>query len=158
MSYKLISYVIIIGISLYIANAIKKQGEGKIFFCQAMIDFITYIKSQISYFCTPTKELIDGYNNDILEKCGFLSMIKANDWSTAISHSKMLDSRGKSILVAFSSKLGKTSADEQIENCDFAIESLNAILSEYKAEIPKKYKAYSSLAVIVGLMILILLV
>ena len=68
-----------------------------------------------------------------------------------------LDERGKKLLKEYFLKLGKSSAEDQIANCDYVIEAMNILLDEYKEQIPKRYKAYSTLTFVIAAMMIILL-
>ncbi len=158
MEFKYAGITAIIALALYIAWSIKKFGENRIRFNCAMLDFITYIKNQIEFFCTPTEEIIDSYSEGFLFDCGFLGDIEGNDWTRAVEKSKYIDDNSKNIIFGFSKKLGKTTKEEQISNCEYAIAALDKQIDSCRADVIGKYKAYSSLAVICGFMIVILLI
>lgn len=148
----------IIALALYIAIYIKKYGENKLSFYSAMLDFVNHIKNQIEYFCTPTEEIINSYSDGFLFECGFLGEIEGSDWKSAIDKSKYIDDESKGILSIFSKKLGKSAKEEQIANCDYTIMALDKKIQTCKEDVIGKYKAYSSLAVVCGFMIVILLI
>ncbi len=149
--YRYTAIFIILLISLYTALCITRYGREKISFHIAVIDFITYVKQQITFFCTPTNKLIEEYHDTKLRESGIFS-------SDGIEANVYLDARGKKLLKDFFARLGKSSAEDQIASCDYTIEGLNALLTEYRSDIPKKYKVYSTLTLIAGSMLLILLI
>ena len=151
MGYRYTAILIISVIAVYTAFCIRRFGRERISFHVAVIDFITYVKQQINYFCTPTNKLIDNYSDKRIVDSGVFD-------KEGIDTNIYLDARGKKLLKDFFAKLGKSSADDQIANCDYTIQALNSLLSEYKADIPKKYKVYSTLTLIAGAMLLILLI
>ena len=148
--YRYAVLFIILVLTLYISFFIKKYGRDKISFHADVIDFITYVKRQITFFCTPTDKIISGYafpgrqDGGIFEEGG-------------IDKNVYLDERGKKLLKDFFSKLGRSSAEDQTANCDYTIDALNSLLDEYEEELPKKYKAYSTLVLIAGAMLMVLL-
>ncbi|MBR6514337.1 MAG: hypothetical protein IKT46_05825 [Clostridia bacterium] len=144
---------IAIGISavIYISYSIRKYARDKILFHCAVIDFITYTRQQIAFFCTPTARIIASYKDPILSSNGFFD-------KKGLENNRYLDQRGRKLLEEFFSRLGKSSSEEQTANCDYIIAGLNTLIDEYKNDAEKKYKAYSSLTLILGLMLLILLV
>lgn len=158
MYSKYIGICMVIGISLYASYCIKRQGENRIQCYSAICDMIEYIKNQIEYFCTPTEDLMRTYSNEFLEKSGFIRDLERNDWSVAIENNKYIDEHSKTVLEDFSRKLGKSSKEQQIANCEYAIAALSKKYEVCKDEIPKRIKAYSTLAVIVGFMIIIMVI
>ena len=158
MEFRYLASALIVVISVYIAYQIQRYGANKIGFYHALVEFVSYIKNQILYFRTPTDKIISEFNSSVLERYGFLSLVEKGDWRSAAETNGFLDPDTKELMYKFGSKLGKSTAEDQIANCDYTLDVLNKYLSEYKTEIPKKYKAYSSLAVIFGFMILILLI
>ena len=160
MQLKYIFIILVLGLSFYIAFYIKKRGEQKILLNEAICDFIEYIKNQIEFFCTPTDEIIANYESPILERYEFLTLIDENDWEKALYESKasvLLDKRTTVILDAFSKKLGKSSAQEQISNCDYTLRELRKELEIQKNEVPKKSKAFSAITVVFGFMAVIII-
>lgn len=150
MGYKQTAILIIIALTLYIALVIENYGRDKVNFHISVIDFITYVKQQIKFFCTPTDKIIAGYRENSQLDIGFFE-------SGGIDSNIYLDTRGKKLLNEFFSRLGKSSAEDQIASCDYTITSIKALLDEYKEEVQKKYKAYSVMALISGAMLIILL-
>lgn len=160
MELKYLAIAVVLGISFYVAYYIKKRGEEKLQFNEALCDFIEYIKNQIEFFCTPTDEIVANYDSPILEKYEFLTLIDENDWEKAIYESKasaLLDKRTVSLLDAFSKKLGTTTASEQIANCEYTLSELKKALETQKDEVPKKSKAFSAISVVSGFMAVILI-
>lgn len=160
MQLKYIFIILVLGLSFYIAFYIKKRGEQKILLNEAICDFIEYIKNQIEFFCTPTDEIIANYESPVLERYEFLTLIDENDWEKALYESKasvLLDKRTTVILDAFSKKLGKSSAQEQISNCDYTLRELRKELEIQKNEVPKKSKAFSAITVVFGFMAVIII-
>lgn len=148
--YRYAALPVLLVLAFYISYCIRKYGKEKIEFHISVIDFITYVKQQITFFCTPTNKIIEGYNDSMLSRSGLF-----NDGG--IDRNIYLDERGKKLLKEYFCKLGKSSAEDQIANCDYVIEGMNALLDEYKEVIPKKYKAYSTLAFVIAAMMIILL-
>ncbi|MBQ4561825.1 MAG: stage III sporulation protein AB [Clostridia bacterium] len=151
MVYKYFAFGIIMLVSMYCAYCFKKYGEDKIKYHYSIIEFISYVKRQIGYFCTPTQKILGNYDDPILNKSGFFE-------KNGIEENIYLDSQGKKILLEFFSMLGKSDAEDQMANCDYTIESINSLLNEYKDDVVKRYKAYSTISVVVGLMLIILLI
>ncbi len=150
MRYRYTAFLLIILLTFYIAIAIRKYGKDKISFHVAVIDFISYVKQQITFFCTPTNKIMSDYSQSDIKNSGLFD-------EGGIDRNIYLDERGKKLLTEFFSKFGKSSAEDQIANCDYTLDSLKSLLAEYKEDLPKKYKAYSTLTFIIGAMLIILL-
>ena len=148
--YRCAAIAVCAAIALYIAFSIRKYAADRIEFHTAVVDFIAYVKQQITYFCAPTNKIIEGYSSPVFEK----NSIFAPD---SIDNNIYLDDRGKKIIHDFFARLGRCTAEEQVSNCDYTITQLNMLISEYRDDMNKRYKAYSGMAVIVGLMLIILL-
>lgn len=148
--YRYTAILLILILAFYIALNIRKYGKDKIIFHIDIIDFITYVKQQITFFCTPTNKILEEYSDSKLYRSGIFE-------DGGVDANIYLDERGKKLLKDYFSKFGKSSAEDQISNCDYTIEQMNDLLNEYKEEIPKKYKAYSTLAFVVSSMLIILL-
>ena len=148
--YKYTAIIIIILLTLYVAFELKKYGRDKISFHMEIIDFITYVRQQISFFCTPTKQILEGYRETEIGNGGFFD-------ADGIDRNIYLDERGKRLMKEFITNFGKSSSEDQIANCNYTIEAMELLISEYKKELPEKYKAYSTLTWVVGAMVVILL-
>ncbi len=137
-------------LAFYISYCLRKYGREKIEFHISVIDFVNYVKQQITFFCTPTNKIIEGYADNGLYKSGLFD-------DGGVDRNVYLDERGKKLLKEYFLKLGKSSAEDQIANCDYVIEAMNILLDEYKEQIPKRYKAYSTLTFVIAAMMIILL-
>ena len=147
-AYRYTALLLIILLAIYITVVIRKYAKDKIYFHITIIDFITYVKQQITFFCAPTNKIISEYTVPEIKNSGIFE-------EGGIDKNKYLDERGKKLMKDFFSKLGRSSADDQIANCDYTIEAMNKLLDEYKEELPKKYKAYSTITLITGAMLVI---
>lgn len=151
MRYKYLAFIIIFFLSGYISFRIRKYSNDKIKFHVALIDFITHIRQQITFYCTPTDRIIKEYHDPAIGDCSLLMEGKTiNNIYT--------DERGRKVLNDFFKRLGKSAVEGQIANCDYALSSISTLLSEYIDEKDKKYKAYSMLSLIIGGLLIILLI
>lgn len=155
MYYRYIAFIIIISVTVYIGYMIRNYSIQRIKVLSAVIDMIEYIKNQISFYCTPTQKLFINYEAKLLESVGILEALKTGHFEKIYGNNIYFDKKVSSVLFSFFEKFGKTSADQQVSNCEYAIAELLKCLEIYKAEENQKYKAYSSLVVISGLMVII---
>ena len=128
---------------------------------ESILDFVLYIKNRIHFFHENLVDIYSSYENDYLQKTGFLTAIGDLGFNEALEISgtnDFFDKKVISVLNNFGKKLGKTGVEEQILNCDGCIEQLQQSINKLRTETPDKIKMYSSLSVIAGLGISLLLI
>ncbi|MBQ7646609.1 MAG: stage III sporulation protein AB [Clostridia bacterium] len=121
---------------------------------EGMLEFIRYIRARILYFKDPLTEIFYDYENKTLEDAGFLKSVRGVGFGKSLENYRVMrffDGKTAEALKTFSNKLGKTSAEEQIDNCDLCIEALSSVVEKMRRELPQKTGMYSSLCVIAGL-------
>lgn len=157
----------VIGLSLIITGAFGtalwnvRFQKQRLKINEAMLDIILYIRNRIMFFHEDLNDIYQSYENDVLQKCGFLCELSEGDFIYALNKSRIKDSfddRTGAALWEFGKKLGKSGIDEQISNCDYCIEVLEKRIACLQEEIPKKSKTYSSLCIIAGLAAVLLLI
>lgn len=156
--FKYIGLAVLFLSAVYIGQITAGIYKSAIRQIESFILFIKYIKSQIEYYNTPYPEIYNKFTNDTLEKCGFINRIRAGDWRSAISGTSFnFDDNTKELLLNFGNEIGKSHKDDQINNCKYIIEQLEIHYITYKSELPKKIKLCTSLSMMAGLSIVIIL-
>lgn len=158
MEVKYFAVIIILFISFYIALLIKKRCQKRIDVCQSLYNFVEYIKNQIEFFCTPTRQIIDSYEDELLSECKLLPA--EDELEDAVVKSELSSYIAPGILHSFEDfafKLGRSGPEEQISNCNYMLYVLGRYLDDERNEMPKKSKVYSALSVVSGFMAAILL-
>ena len=145
-------------LTLYLCYQASSMEKRRVRQTEGFLLLLRHIKAQISCFCTPVRDIILSFENEALERAGFLCEAKKGDFVSAMSLCRdkiYLDTEEINLLLAFGEELGKSYRDEQIENCDYYIGELETLYSKRREEQPKKTRLYRSLVLSCGLMIII---
>ena len=159
--FKIAGVTVIIISSVSAAFIYSSGCRRRIAVNEGMLDLISYIRARILFFRDPLSLIFADYQNESLEKTGFLSEVPDAGFGAALSNSGILhlfDKNTSACLVDFSKKLGRTGVEEQINNCDMCISLLTDNLKAMKAELPDRARMYSSLCVIAGLGAVLLII
>ena len=158
---KMIGLILIItgsfGFSLWNASYQKRR----LCINESILDLVLYIKNRILFFHENLNDIYYSYENDYLQKSGFLTALSELGFNEALKSSgtnDYFDNKVIFILYNFGKRLGKTGVEEQISNCDSCIEQLQHSIEKLRAETPDKIKMYSSLSIIAGLGVALLLI
>lgn len=135
--------------------------KNRLYINESILDFIIYIKNRIYFFHENLNDVYNSYENIFLEKSGFLSFIPELGFNDALKSSEInecFDKKIQSALFDFGKKLGKSGVDEQIANCESCIQQLEINIDKMREDVPNKIKMYSSLSVISGFGIALMLI
>ncbi|MBQ3100846.1 MAG: stage III sporulation protein AB [Clostridia bacterium] len=138
-----------------------KFQKNKLYINEAFLDFITYVRNRIFFFHENLNDVYNSYENCYLQKNGFINLIPEVGFGEALRLSgaiECFDKKMQSVLLNFGSRLGKSGVDEQLANCDSCTQQLEQYIEKMRIEIPNKIKMYSSLSVISGLGISLMLI
>lgn len=138
-----------------------KFQKNRLYVNEAFLDFIMYLRNRIYFFHENLNDVYSSYENIFLQKNGFISLIPELGFNDALIVSgtmECFDKKIQSVLINFGNRLGKSGVNEQIANCDSCIEELERYLEKMRQEIPDKIKMYSSLSVILGFGIVLMLI
>lgn len=144
----------------------KKTGYLE---CVAFLGLMTYAKSQIEGFFTPTKLIWRGYTNEILEKNGFLPVLRGAEseevyfdaFSRAFDRTKdrfSMPEAAKSVIVSFGGIIGKSDVDEQISKIDRLTGEMEEICKKAKDDSTRDAKMFLTLGFSVGAAVFIMLI
>ncbi len=145
------------------------KERDKLLECEAFLCLFEYVKSQIDYFLTPTKVIYRNFTNDILEKKGFLPLLRSHEndavycdiWRTSFEATKknFNFSRSQSeLIVGFGESIGKASAVLQSTSFDYYIERMSKEIAAQRTESEKNIKLYRTLGLAAGALAAILLI
>ncbi|MBO4354024.1 MAG: stage III sporulation protein AB [Clostridia bacterium] len=136
--------------------------------CAAFLELFRYVRGQISCFDTPTKLIWRGFENDVLEKSGFLKALsEAEDGEIyfdafsrafkASSPSFSMSADAKEIVASFGGVIGKSPSGEQLSAIDMLISQMAEASEKAKAEADRDGKLCLTLGFAVGAAIFIML-
>ena len=139
------------------------KSEGRVL--GGFIDLVYFIKREISSYLTPQYRIYEKFENDTLEKIGFLNNLRdcAKDGSLSPMRSALESCRDNidgclfSIMCDFSDGLGTMCVSEEIERCERAIVRLEAQYKKKTEEINSKTRLCRSVGCIVGIGLALLL-
>ena len=135
--------------------------KNRMYLNEALLDLIIYIRNRINFFHENLNDVYSSYENAILQKNGFINLIPEVGFNDALRHSgaiEAFDKKMQSVLINFGNILGKSGVEEQLANCDSCIEQLERCLEKIQRELPDKIKMYSSLSVISGFGVALMLI
>ena len=156
-------------ISVAIGFSAGKNEKARTRQCEAFVDFFVYIHNQVSYFLAPTKLMYKNFQNEVLEKTGFLEALCAHEkdevyfdaWAHALSDCRErlnLSEAQYEIVRAFGSCVGKTNEELQLKHLEYYTKAMRAETEKQKLQMKKNIKLYRTLGFSVGASILILVI
>lgn len=147
---KILGCALIFVSSLLCSYFYEKNIKKKIDTLEELVDLISLIKNKIEYFSEPINKIFLEYNT----KNTFIKNLLESK-ETAITY---FDQEIQKQVSRFFSEIGNGYKKEQIALCDYNIQLLNNKLTKIKNEYPNKIKIFRSIALFVGISIIILLV
>lgn len=145
------------------------RERDKLLECEAFLSLFEYVKGQIDYFLTPTKLIYRNFSNDVLEKRGFLPLLRSHEndvvycdiWRTSFEKTKknFNFSRAQSeLILGFGESIGKYNAALQSSSFNYYIERMEKETESQRAECKKNMKLYRTLGLAAGALAAILLI
>lgn len=133
---------------------------GRIKNNEALITLIKHIRRKALYFKSPSVDIFESFSSEPLEKNGFCYVMRSEGLSAALGRVKCfeLDEPCERSLEHFAHEMGTLPIGELVSSCDNLIEELCENQARLSKESPARQKAYSSLGMLFGIMIVILLV
>lgn len=135
-----------------------EQSKKRISEYSAVISLITEIKNNIGRFMTPIDGILSVFSNDRLEKTGFLPHARRYGLADAAASDFLSVSReARSLLIAFSEKLGCGMKEEEMSRCDYYISALTEIYDRERESARENQKLCRFLPPLGALSLIILL-
>jgi hypothetical protein len=130
----------------------RREMEGLLLLLRAL-------RGQIDCFSRPWREVVAEFENEALESCGFLPVLREQDFPRALERGRgAWDAETARVLAAFGGGVGRSYKAEQVALCDWALSELEAAEKRQKEEGPRRARLSASLTVVGGLALLLLLV
>ena len=117
---------------------------------EILIDFISYIKSQISYFSLPIDSIYSKYSSNKAE----IAEIKKGNYSSL----KNFNENIRTETISFFESIGKGFKTEQISKCEILITNLTNELTALKADTKNKIKIFRAISLFISVCIIIFIV
>ena len=128
---------------------------------EGFLKLLRHIREKISCFRTPTPEIFKSFQNDSLERAGFLAALATGDMSTALQMARpglYLDEEELAPLSDFASTLGGGFCEEELARCDIAIAAISGALEERRRALPSSTKLCRTLVMGASLAVIIVLI
>ena len=139
------------------ASSFNKIDKDRISRLEALIEFLTFIRREIDYFCVPVKEIFLRADPRILSACGCNENVyDFNSFLNSLTPTP--DEEIISVLTSFSRELGGSYREEQLKNCDLHIATLVKIKDKAYADAKKNKKLYTVLCFSAAAAIVILII
>lgn len=161
MTVKYIGMLLIFLFTTLVGNGLAISEKRKIEQGEALRALIAHISREIECFKTPLDKIFSSFSNPILEKNGFLNNARERSLGDALNESGNIfcfKEETYKMVVNFGDFLGKSDCSDQLSRCKYILSLIDEELKKCKEAYPKNRKMYSSLGVLSGIMIIILLV
>lgn len=137
--------------------------------CEAFSELFGYIKNQVKFFLTPTKIMYRNFENDLLEKRGFLPELRSHEeddiyynvWNISFEKCMKqfhLTEKQRSLIMDFGDVIGKSNGEIQMQSFDYYISMLKNETEKQRAETEKNIKLYRTLGIAAGACAAILII
>lgn len=147
---KIIGIIFIISASLFATICYEKKLKIKITRLEALLDFISYMDTQISLFSLPINSIFSSYNLN----AELLCKIKEKNYEDFF----LFDEDFSSKVINFFENIGKGYKSQQLKNCKVFADILNNELVSQKSDIKNKIKIFRTLAFFLSACIIIFIV
>ena len=137
-----------------------ESGKKRLEIYEALISFVMELRDGITCLRLPLCELYERCSSDALISRGFPSMLSQCGWEDALKRSgiaDMLDERSLAALCELGARLGRSGTQEQEEACNYCISRLQTGFAEIRTDAPKRTRMASSLCLLGGVAIIIML-
>ena len=161
MTFKYIGFVFIAVCSFFFGNGLAVGEKKRIDRGEGMYRLLSHICREIENFRTPLDLIYSGFTDKTLEEIGLLEKIRKRSLEQALSESGNIFCYGEATykaLLSFAANLGKSDPADQVSRCRYIISLVSEDVKKAWDIYPKNKKMYSSLSLLAGAMIIILLV
>ena len=130
----------------------RSETEGLLLLLRAL-------RGQIECFSRPWREVVAEFENDALEKCGFLPALREADFARALKQGGgAWEADVARTVTVFGDGVGKSYKDGQVALCDWALGELETVLKRQKEEGVRRARLSASLTLVGGLALLLLVI
>ncbi len=161
MTVKYIGMALVLIFTTLVGNGLAIAEKRKVEQSEALRALIAHIYREIECFKTPLDGIFSSFSNKTFEKIGFLDKVVKGSLKDALSGGENLfcfKEETYKKLLAFADFLGKSDSADQISRCKYILSLMDEDIKKSRDQYPKNRKMYSSLGVLSGIMIIILLV
>ena len=141
------------------------REKEKLSECEAFLRLFLYVRNQIQYFLSPTRQIFEEFRDTVLEENGFLPLLRAerqgvyqSNWTAALDGCRFTgDNETKNIIREFGEAIGKSNRDMQIASFDYDIKLLTEKTERIRSSLEKNMRLYRAMGFALGAAAAILL-
>ncbi len=141
-----------------ILYAVALRGELRRL--EGFLRLMRRIRSRIACFREPLPTVYADFEDEALSACGFLTVLRRKDFTTALNQTKeTLGLRASvfSLLFEFGSQLGKSHAEDQLRLCDHYIGQMEETITALRDKNHESIRLSRALSLALAAMVIILL-
>lgn len=160
MNIKYVGLFLIFIVCTFFGSGLALAEKRRIERSESIRNLIAHISREIECFRTPLENIYSSFSSEVLEKNGFIQKIRSSGMKNALEKERLLfcfSEKSFGALINFSEFLGKSEYQDQITRCKYILSVLDEDLKTSREAYPKNRKMYSSLGILAGIMIVILL-
>ncbi|MBQ5601325.1 MAG: stage III sporulation protein AB [Clostridia bacterium] len=160
MNIKYIGLFLIFIVCTFFGSGLALAEKKRIERSEALRALIAHISREIECFRTPLENIYSSFSSEVLEKNAFLQKVRISGLECALEGEMSafcFDEKSFAALVNFAEFLGKSEYSDQTARCKYILSVLDEDLKIKRENYPKNRKMYSSLGILAGIMIVILL-
>lgn len=160
MNIKYIGLFLIFIVCTFFGSGLALAEKKRIERSDALRALIAHISREIECFRTPLENIYSSFSSEVLEKNAFLQKVRVSGLECALEGEMStfcFDEKSFAALVNFAEFLGKSEYSDQTARCKYILSVLDEDLKIKRENYPKNRKMYSSLGILAGIMIVILL-
>ena len=160
MNIKYIGLFLIFIVCTFFGSGLALAEKKRIERSEALRALIAHISREIECFRTPLENIYSSFSSEVLEKNAFLQKVRISGLECALEGEMSafcFDEKSFAALVNFTEFLGKSEYSDQTARCKYILSVLDEDLKIKRENYPKNRKMYSSLGILAGIMIVILL-
>ena len=160
MNIKYIGLFLIFIVCTFFGSGLALAEKKRIERSEALRALIAHTSREIECFRTPLENIYSSFSSEVLEKNDFLQKVRVSGLKSALEGEKTtfcFDEKSFAALVNFAEFLGKSEYSDQTARCKYILSVLDEDLKKSREAYPKNRKMYSSLGILAGIMIVILL-
>lgn len=161
MTLKYAGMIMIFVCCTLLGNGLAVSEKRRIQRGEALRDLINFIYREIECFRTPLDDIYLNFSNEILEKNGFIRDMRKDSFKYALENMKdplSYNEQTRIALINFADGLGKSEYQDQISRCKYILSLVDDDLKKSREAYPKNRKMYTSLGLLSGIMIIILMI
>ena len=128
--------------------------------CEGLLQFVRHIRSQVSFYKMPVGEMCASFHNESFRQNRLNELIVQKGFADALLEKEgtfMLEEDDFRSILSFAKRLGALTYEEQIADCDCVIGLLEDAIRKKRDNISAKKQIYSSLGVLGGAMVVLIL-